>query len=1008
MTVFIPGSDLGELDPGREGQLVQVSDQGYTLRVPESAWVRYFPTEERLHVELDTGQVLMVGVFENPDQLSARDWTGFNLLDDSKRGVNPMVPLVPVVEQERLRVADRPAESLVIAGPVSLYRRTVVATPERVFLFGHPGGEDGQETPFREILDSFEISPVEADNGFRSMDSLTDEDIPNLAVPYYSQLDPRWICDQIGTCYCYMGNCAAYTGIGDAGCYITGEAMIFDYYTGGYMNPQELDTCLTQNGGYTYWAGCGYGVCATSYNPLPACSPAVVSYAGVSSDLSLLDADLQAGYPVVAWVDWGSHYVVVIGKRDGMYQIHDPFFNRSEIYPGYIIHFVRYHGPLPGSFPAVDPDLEPGFPVQAYHSQGPPSGEAVQAAVLANLDTDSALEIGLSAQSQGPLYAWNADGSLLPGWPPVGDFGVAYPGATNLLGPSNSLEVVAGYTSGAVVAHDPSGEVRPGWPKELGSELLMPALADVNGDGRGEVFVHGLDRQLHAFQWDGSPLPGWPVSSATSWRFIPSIADLDGDGDLEILAASAPEGGVVDLIAYHHDGEVVDGFPLNYPGLNRTSPVVGDLDGDGDPEIVVPGSDSVLRVYTGDGVMKRTLAVTGTPVEGSALALADLDGDGSPEVVYQSDRALNIWRGDGSALPGWPDTWGEDYHPGRSSPVVGDVDGDLLPEVVITLSRIDSDGMGEVRVYDHDGGLHPAFPKTIRLGEGGVPALGDIDGDGRIEIVVPGFLGDAPSGFQDLLWVYDLGGDTHGQVEWGQFGGGSEHRGVYPVPRPTGPSPDPLPEGMHVFLPMVSRPLSPPEQGIHGRLLVDGEPGMGLPLALGVLGGPGWDGLAETVTGLDGSYSFSGLPDLESGQAYAIRYENPQANPDHVSEWTSRPISSYRAGGDVGVSETDLADLSLIGPQDGSSHPLPVTFAWQPRTVVPADLYSLALTDAETGELVFQSPPIRGSADYSLDTLPSGLEYGVPYRWTVWLYGPDGAISKPGAAHLVTFQASPE
>lgn len=133
------------------------------------------------------------------------------------------------------------------------------------------------------------------------------------------------------------------------------------------MNPAELDACRTEYGGYTYWQGCGYGLCAASYNPLTVCKPDNVSYVTFSGDLSVLDSDLENGYPAVAWVDGGTHYVVVTGKNGANYRIHDPLYTRSEIYPGYIIHFVRYRGEFePTPTPTLVPSPTPN-PLWTHH-----------------------------------------------------------------------------------------------------------------------------------------------------------------------------------------------------------------------------------------------------------------------------------------------------------------------------------------------------------------------------------------------------------------------------------------------------------------------------------------------------------------------------------------------------------------------------------------------------------------------------------------------------------------
>ncbi|HUU98644.1 MAG TPA: hypothetical protein VM487_23165 [Phycisphaerae bacterium] len=58
-------------------------------------------------------------------------------------------------------------------------------------------------------------------------------------------------------------------------------------------------------------------------------------------------------------------------------------------------------------------------------------------------------------------------------------------------------------------------------------------------------------------------------------------------------------------------------------------------------------------------------------------------------------------------------------------------------------------------------------------------AIAAIDLDGRNEIIVTGSYWDGYSGDYDKVWAYDLGGDTHGRIEWGQFGGGPRHQNLY-------------------------------------------------------------------------------------------------------------------------------------------------------------------------------------------------------------------------------------
>ena len=162
---------------------------------------------------------------------------------------------------------------------------------------------------------------------------------------------------------------------------------------------------------------------------------------------------------------------------------------------------------------------------------------------------------------------------------------------------------------------------------------------------------------------------------------------------------------------------------------------------------------------------------------GTAPALADLDGDGTPEIVVQTESHLNVWKGGGSVLAGWPHFLGSFLWLGNSAPVVGDVDGDSQPDIVITTQTGGSSTMGQVRAFDRFGVSHPRFPKALPIGSGAVPAIADIDQDGRNEIVVSGDYWSGISGVYDAVWVFDLGGPAHGAVQWGQFMGGPRHQG---------------------------------------------------------------------------------------------------------------------------------------------------------------------------------------------------------------------------------------
>ncbi|MCK4873746.1 MAG: VCBS repeat-containing protein, partial [Phycisphaerales bacterium] len=253
---------------------------------------------------------------------------------------------------------------------------------------------------------------------------------------------------------------------------------------------------------------------------------------------------------------------------------------------------------------AGDPDLEPGFPVQAWHGAGSyHSGQAIHV-LVGNIDADDELEILMTALSTGPVYAWNADGSQVFGWPVAGGTGVGYVALGQLSIAYAGLEAAVGYWGDELVAYAGDGSVLPGWPVSASNYISTPpALGDVDGDGLDEFFIGEEDWKLHAYRADGTVLPGWPTSGFVGGqeRHTPAIADLDGDGDLDLATANGIHS--VSVLFNNGDGTFVtdstywiDDYPI--------SVFAADLDGDSDLDLAtanwVSNSVSVL-LNNGDG-----------------------------------------------------------------------------------------------------------------------------------------------------------------------------------------------------------------------------------------------------------------------------------------------------------------------------------------------------------------------------------------------------------------------
>jgi hypothetical protein len=230
-----------------------------------------------------------------------------------------------------------------------------------------------------------------------------------------------------------------------------------------------------------------------------------------------------------------------------------------------------------------------------------------------------------------------------------------------------------------------------------------PSFHDLDGDGRDELLLPTDDGLVHAFTdvGSGAELPGWPVSTlpldtlprmgqnAYTRGDVPntvrgsiqfaaaSVADLDDDGIVEILAADLE--GL--LYAWEPDGRIREGFPvsvdrtlsasnLRNPVNQRdwaifSAPSVGDLDP------VYPGLE--ILASCADGHIYAWHA-DGTPVEGWPVILRD------PAKVATMDAGTRKFTC--NANSGW--------NPGSkalATPSLGDIDGDGTLDVVATVNE---------------------------------------------------------------------------------------------------------------------------------------------------------------------------------------------------------------------------------------------------------------------------------------------------------------------------------
>jgi hypothetical protein len=252
------------------------------------------------------------------------------------------------------------------------------------------------------------------------------------------------------------------------------------------------------------------------------------------------------------------------------------------------------------------------------------------------------------------------------------------------------------------------------------------------------------------------------------------------------------------------DGSVVDGWPVYLPGWMLSSPVTGDINNDGDDEIVVGlVYDSQFvgfpnETYGGVYALSRDGSILqGWPVlRGwniwSTPALGDIDADGYLEVsVSNLGFNTSVFHYNGTLVPGWPQaTCWHDYY----SSIMGDVNSDGPIDVLTTAGSIAS--LCGVYGWNGTGTQMPWSPKVTEVGAQAPATIADIDNDGKLELIASSnwdfdsFTSTSKS--RGSLYVWQLDGDYNASsLPWPTFMHDAQRTGHYGEFTPPAPPAEP-------------------------------------------------------------------------------------------------------------------------------------------------------------------------------------------------------------------------
>jgi hypothetical protein len=343
-----------------------------------------------------------------------------------------------------------------------------------------------------------------------------------------------------------------------------------------------------------------------------------------------------------------------------------------------------------------------------------------------------------------------------------------------------------------VVAVDAAGRAGP--PSGLATGGVRGDTGtDVTGDGRDDAltFTRGTAGDVFVAASTGSSFAGtgarWHDWFAAGEE-IPLVGDFDGDGRDDV--ATFTRGETADVYVALATGSAFAGTGVKWHdwfAAGTEVPLVGDFDGDGRDDIATFTRGQAGDVYV---ALSTGSSFAGTAVKwhdwfaiGSEVpAVGDFNGDGLDDVAtFTRGDAGDVYvaTSTGSSFAGTAVKWHDWFAVGGEWPAVGDVDGDGRDDVVaftrgdaadVYVARSTGSSFSGTAVRWHD-----AF-----AGGGQVPGVGDVTGDGRADAVA-----FTRGGTADVVVAPSTGGGFGPSATWhGSFAAGTE----WPRPSPLGPA----------------------------------------------------------------------------------------------------------------------------------------------------------------------------------------------------------------------------
>ena len=293
-----------------------------------------------------------------------------------------------------------------------------------------------------------------------------------------------------------------------------------------------------------------------------------------------------------------------------------------------------------------------------------------------------------------------------------------------------------------------------------GAGPFSVTLGDVNGDGRLDIITANIDinRGSVLLGNGNGTFQGQQTFASGNNSFSVTLGDVNRDGRLDIITASRSSNNVSVLIA-SPGVDITSGFSNILPSNPDISPVkatapqytdiqFGDFNRDGILDIVSSGSaaELTLNLGNGNGTYKAATSISAT--KPNQIRIGDVDKDGKIDIVSSDplNGKFTLFKGNGDGKFKAPTTSTSTKNNVNFELIDVNADGSL--DIVTQIGNGSTNGTNLVGVLLNNGNGIFKAQTTFSMGTGVTPvnlAVGDVNGDGKIDIVTANYQNDSAS-----------------------------------------------------------------------------------------------------------------------------------------------------------------------------------------------------------------------------------------------------------------------